>query len=296
MNHRIKIPLLLVCLLLFAGSCKTVYKINSEKVKRISDRRIIRNVLANYLEYNTLSYKFNGEYADSGKTVSFNGNLRIRKDSLVWISVSVALGIELARIQVSRDSLYFMNKIKNEYYIRDVEHISGLFQVDMDYEILQSVLTNQIFLYADDDEQANSRREEVEDDEPDPGAYRKTFVADTDSNLYVLKTFRKRKLKKQIRKNRPEIIVQKFHVIPEIYKISNVNINDISEKRELNISYSDYMPIDSVMVPHTIRMDILENQKNISLTLSFSKITRNSDISFPFTIPEKYSLIEEKRK
>lgn len=286
----------MLCIFLFTGSCKTVYKVNSEKVKRVSDRRIIRNVLGNYLDYNTLSYRFNGEFSDSGKTVSFNGTLRIRKDSLIWISVSVALGIELARIQISKDSLYFMNKIKDEYYIRDVEHISGLFQVDMDYEILQSVLTNQIFLYAEEDEQANSRREEVEDDEPDPGAYRKTFIADTDSNLYVLKTFRKRKLKKHIRKNRPEIIVQVFHIIPEIYKISNVSINDMSEKRELNITYSKFMLLDSVMVPYHIQMDIIEREKMVSLSLDFSKITRNPDVAFPFTIPEKYILIEEKRK
>ena len=295
MKNLFKILLLLFLVLTFL-SCRTTYKINSDKVKRISDRRILRHVISNYVEYSGLAYKFNGEYSDSGKTVSFNGNLRIKKDSVIWISISVALGIELARIQIRPDSVFFMNKIKDEYFINESDYISNLFQVDIDYDILQSILTNEIFLYADDDETANSRREEVEDDEPEPGLFRKTFIADTDSNLYVLKTYRKRKLKKQIKKNRPEIIMQSFRVIPDIYKIQSVCINEISEKRELNISYSNFMVKDSVVMPYSIKIDIKDRNRIVSLSFNFSKITVNPDVSFPFNIPEKYKPIETKRQ
>lgn len=277
-------------------SCRTTYKVGSEKVKRVSDRKIIRNVIKNYLDYNLISYRFNGEYTDSGKTTSFNGTIRIKKDSIMWVSLSVVLGIELARIQITKDSVYFMNKLKDEYFIRDINYISNIFQVDMDYEILQSVITNQIFLYAEEDESANSRREEVIDDEPDPGVYRKTFIADTDSNLYVLKTYRKRKLKKHIKRNRSEIILQTYHVIPDIYKISNVNINDIAEKRELDINYTKFTPLDSIMLPYNIQINIKDRNEAVMLNLDFNKITVNPDITFPFTIPEKYKMIETRQQ
>lgn len=296
MNRAIKIIFLAVVLSAAFSACKTTYQVGSEKVKKISDRKIIRNVIKNYLTYNTLSYRFNGEFSDSGKTTSFNGTIRIKKDSLIWVSLSVVLGIELARIQITKDSVYFMNKIKDEYFIREIDYISNSFQVDVNYEILQSIITNQIFLYAEEDETINERRVEEVDDEPDPGVYRKTFIADTDSNQYVLKTYRKRKLKKHIKKNKPEIILQTFHVIPEIYKISNVNINELNDKRELDISYSEFSPVDSVMIPYNLVINIKDKQKFVSLNLKYSKINLNTDISFPFTIPEKYKPIETRQQ
>jgi hypothetical protein len=296
MKRAIKIIFLAVVLSAAFIACKSTYQVRSEKVKKVSDRRIIRNVIKNYLNYNTLSFRFNGEFSDSGKTTSFNGTIRINKDSIIWVSLSVVLGIELARIQITKDSIYFMNKLKDEYFIRDIGYISNAFQVDMDYEILQSIITNQIFLYAEEDETANVRRVEEVDDEPDPGVYRKTFIADTDSNLYVLKTYRKRKLKKHIKRNRPEIILQTYHVAPEIYKITNVNINDLSEKRELDISYSKFSPIDSVMTPYNLMINIKDKEKSVSLNLEYSKINLNTDISFPFNIPEKFKLIETRQQ
>jgi outer membrane lipoprotein-sorting protein len=296
MNRAIKIMFLAVLLSVAFSACRTTYQAGSEKVKKVSDRKIIRNVIRNYLTYNTLSYRFNGEFSDSGMTTSFNGTIRIKKDSIIWVSLSVVLGIELARIQITKDSVYFMNKIKDEYFIREVDYISNAFQVDVNYEILQSIITNQIFLYAEEDETINERRVEEVDDEPDPGVYRKTFIADTDSNQYVLKTYRKRKLKKHIKRNRPEIILQTYHVLPDIYKISNANINELAEKRELDISYSEFSPIDSVMVPYNLLINIKDKQKSVSLKLEYSKINLNTDISFPFTIPEKYKPIETRQQ
>lgn len=296
MNRAIKIMFLITVLSAAFPACKTTYQVGSEKVKKVSERKIIRNVIKNYLTYNTLSYRFNGEFSDSGKTTSFNGTIRIKKDSIIWVSLSVVLGIELARIQITKDSVYFMNKIKDEYFIREIDYISNAFQVDVNFEILQSIITNQIFLYAEEDETINERRVEEVDDEPDPGVYRKTFISDTDSNQYVLKTYRKRKLKKHIKRNRPEIILQTYHVLPDIYKISNVNINELSEKRELDISYSEFSPIDSVMVPYNLLINIKDKQKFVSLNLEYSKINLNTDISFPFTIPEKYKPIETRQQ
>lgn len=296
MKTPIRISLFILMVLLL-GACKSTYQIRSEKVKRVSDRKIIRHVINHYVDYKAISYKFNGEFSDSGKTVSFSGNLRIKNDSLIWVSISVALGIELARIQITPDSVYFMNKIKDEYFIRNVDYISNVFQVDMDYDILQSILTNRIFLYAEDDEDANQKRREEEPDEyPVPDKYRKTFISDTDSNLYVLKTYRKRKLKKHMKRNRGDIILQTFRVIPDVYKIHSVNINDISEKRELNVEYSKFTAIDSLMLPNHIRIDVKDRSRNVSLDLDFTKITINPEVTFPFTIPEKFKPIETRRQ
>ncbi|PKP22826.1 MAG: hypothetical protein CVU05_02280 [Bacteroidetes bacterium HGW-Bacteroidetes-21] len=277
-------------------SCKTTYRINPDKVKHMSDRRIIRNMMDKYISYNTISYKFNGEFADSAKSTSFNGTLRIKYDSLIWVSIQVALGVEYARIQITKDSIYFMNKFKDEYFVKGIDYIGNLFQVDLNYEMLQSILTNELFLYADKDESDEMKEEDisVNDDEPDIGNLKKTFKADTDSNMYVLKTHRKRKLKKQTRRNKPGIIVQSFRIIPEIFKINEADIYDVSEKRKLNISYSNFVLNGTDTMPNTLKIAISDKTKDVSLMLNYNKVTINSDVSFPFNIPEKFKPIQMK--
>ncbi|NJO89334.1 MAG: DUF4292 domain-containing protein [Chloroflexia bacterium] len=42
----------------------------------------------------------------STKTITLKGNLRIQKDSLIWISLS-GFGIEAARLKCTKDSVFF---------------------------------------------------------------------------------------------------------------------------------------------------------------------------------------------
>jgi tellurite resistance-related uncharacterized protein len=41
-----------------------------------------------------------------------------------------------------------------------------------------------------------------------------------------------------------------------------------------------------------IKMQVETSQKNMSTEIKYNKITVNSDLSFPFKIPEKYKRIE----
>lgn len=258
----------------------------------MGDRKLLKNVITNYVPYESLSYKLNGQFGDTSNSQSFNGTLRIRKDSLVWASLSVALGVELARIQIRKDSVYFMNRIKNEYFIKDIEMFERMYQIDFTYGMLQNILTNEIFLYAENDENSNARKPELEEEEPGMDEFKKTFIADTDSNQYILKTHRKRKLKKQTRRNKPGAIVQTFTVIPDIFKISSVTINEISEKRQLTINYSKYILNGIYMMPHEIKLSISNKKKSVHLSLELTKITINPDVTYSFNIPEKYKRIE----
>lgn len=291
MNTGIKILLLLLLSGLFF-SCKSTYRINPDKVKRLNDRRIIRNMMDNYVPYKTLSYKFSGEFEDSAKTTSFNGAIRIGRDSIIWVSIYVAMGVEFARIQITKDSVFFMNKFKDEYFKKGIDYIGNIFQVDLNYEMLQSILTNEIFLYAESDESNNVKEEELSADDPDIGDFKKIFKADTDSNMYVLKTHRKRKLRKQTRRNKPGLIVQSFRVIPDIFKISEADIYDVSEKRKLNISYSKFTLNGTYTMANNVKVSIADKNRKVSLTLDYNKITVDPDISFPFNIPEKYKQIQ----
>lgn len=59
---------------------------------------------------------------------SFNdlsGQLRMRKDSLVWVSVTATMGVEVLRAKISNDSIWILNRLEKTYL---AEHVDSLDQ------------------------------------------------------------------------------------------------------------------------------------------------------------------------
>lgn len=59
---------------------------------------------------------------------SFNdlsGQLRMRKDSIVWVSVTATMGVEVLRAKISTDSIWILNRLEKTYL---AEHVDSLDQ------------------------------------------------------------------------------------------------------------------------------------------------------------------------
>ncbi len=281
---------LIVVIIFTLISCKTTRKISSEKVRPMGTGKLYSMVASNYLPYKTLSIKFDVNIKFDDVDRSIGGTLRIRKDSLIWISLTPVLGIELARIQLTPDSIMFINKLKNEYFVKSYDYFDNKFQTDLSFKDLQAIFTDEMFLYSETDEENNERLNANNKEEK---FYRKTFISTTDSNLYVLQTHRQHKINKHIKRNKTAgFIVENIGVTPDIFKISNISVNDYGEKRTLKIQYSDYIDVNTKVMPSVIKMQIQTPQKQMNAEIKYNKITVNSDISFSFNISDKYKRIE----
>ena len=53
-----------------------------------------------------------------------SGQLRMRKDSLVWLSVTATLGVEVLRAKVSTDSVWIVNRIEKTYLAEPMKNLS----------------------------------------------------------------------------------------------------------------------------------------------------------------------------
>ena len=54
-----------------------------------------------------------------------SGQLRMRKDSLVWVSVTATMGVEVLRAKISNDSIWILNRLEKTYL---AEHVDSLDQ------------------------------------------------------------------------------------------------------------------------------------------------------------------------
>ena len=77
-----------------------------------------------------------------GNGLSFDdlsGQLRMRKDSLVWVSVT-AMGIELARMKVSTDSVWVINRMDKTYLAEPLDAISDQLGMPWSLPLVQAQL------------------------------------------------------------------------------------------------------------------------------------------------------------
>jgi len=269
-NIKFFLGIILLTLILF--SCKTTRTIIKEPIKEYGADYLFEQLKKNELKFNFFSAKFSIVYINDKNKVSFRGQIRIKKDSLIWISFSPALGIEVARLMITDDSVRFINRINDTYFIGDYDFVNDFLETNIDFDIIQSFITGNDFTYYENGK----------------------FRASIDSKEYRLSTAARSKLKKYVKESEenPKVFIQTIWLNPENFKISQVHIKEIKKENiKLEAIYDDFIFIDQQLFPSNINFHVLA-ENNIKLSVDYSKIIINKPLRFPFKIPRKFTQIQ----
>lgn len=268
---RFVFPLLV---LIFFG-CKSTKEVTKQKLEHYSTKELLDS-LENYeMHFQSLSTKAEITYFDEKET-SFKANLRIRKDSAIWISITPALGIEFARVLVTKDTVLFMDRMHNKFFAGDFTYINKLFNVELDYKMLESLLIGNSIEF--------EKNEKI-----------KTSI-DRQKDLYFIGTERKRKVKKDIKKELKkdkEIIKDQTQILwiyPNSFKIAELLLKDPEKNQSLQGIFSDHRIVENQILPFKLNYTI-ESKKTLKIDVNYGKVTLNNDLNFSFKIPEKYEQI-----
>lgn len=272
-NFNISFKVLLVLpLILLITSCGTSRKIIREPLKEQGSEYLFSHLKSNELQYKYFSARFTASYINQKNETSFSGQIRIQKDSLIWISISPVLGIEMARLLITNDSVKYMNRIDNNYFISDFNYINTLVNSTLDFDMLQAFLTGNDFSFYE-----NS-----------------SFRASIDNEEYKLVTTNRRKLKKYVRNNQfINIPTQHIWLSPETFKISRVMIRELIQGgRKLEGNYI-YIHDGKQLVPEKLSFDLEMSEKKNHINVQYTKINTADSLAFPFRIPEKYKKVDK---
>ncbi|MBN2682141.1 MAG: DUF4292 domain-containing protein [Bacteroidales bacterium] len=281
----ISIALVLACFGLV--SCKTKKTASVEenhdknkKLKSLSVKKIHQELEEKYLNFNTFSSKLNIEFDNGEKSQSVKANIRISKDSTIWVSIIPALGIEMARVSLTQDSVKFLNKLSSQYFVGDYEYLSNMFHLELDYNLVQDLIMNELFMYPMPDDSIKLRQH---------------FNADNDSVYYYLNSVKEKKVKRLQKKNKTEGLIDQTVIInPDFFKIEEVQINDFDLDLAFNIKYSGFNQNDTTKCfPTKSDIEIKFEEKNVKISLEYSKITLDKSLKFIFSIPEKFQRINK---
>lgn len=259
------------------------------KIRSYGIGKLIDSISSKYLVFDTLSVKFKIHVDLADESHNLDGVFRIKKDSMLWISLSAPLGIEAARFLLTKDSIYFMNKLKKEYFVRPYSFFENNYHVELTFNDLQALLSDQIFLFSETDEESNLMMNQNSNEKD---YVRKTFFRDKDSVNYILKTHRKQRIKRYLKKYPgQELMVENIKITPNTFKIQSVEVVDYVEGRNLNIQYDQFESINNTLFPRLVNFLFADSVKKYQMQLDYSKVKVGNDVTFPFNIPDSYKRI-----
>ena len=82
----------------------------------------------------------------SSSPMSVNANMRVRRGEIIRFSVAPILGIEVARIDITPDKIMAVDRMNKRYVEFGFAEISSLLNTELDFNILQSLILNEIFI------------------------------------------------------------------------------------------------------------------------------------------------------
>lgn len=245
-----------------------------------SSRTLASLLKQNQADYSMFSGRMKTSVLVDDKATDFTVSMRIRKDSMIWASISPALGIEVLRIAATRDSIKFLDRLHNKYFIGDYDTLSSMLRTEIDLEVLQSLLTGNSVEFYEEDEKLRSG---------------------IDSCKYILGTIRKRKLRRIIQKGKElKEPAQNIWLLDSTFKISRILFREFESRREFDARFGDFQVPElpegqtkQVFLPFTISYKV-KADKVININGEYTKVSINKPQTFPFSIPEGYERIGSK--
>jgi hypothetical protein len=251
------------------SSCQTKRRLIKAPIKVEGPEYLFQKLQENEFKFRTFSAKFNIDYTIKRKSFEFKGQVNIVKDSAIWIIFNQDLGIEMARLLITQDSVKFIDRINKKYFAGDYLFVNNFLKTNVDFGVLQSIILGNDFEYYDNAE----------------------FKAGVDSRQYKLTTTERHKLKKHVRNagDAERVFLQSIWLSPENFKITQIKLKELTKSsKKLTAGYFDFKNIEGQLFPFSIAYE-LEATTPVRVKLEYSKISLNQSVSFPFKIPTKYA-------
>lgn len=219
------------------------------------NKNLLEKLRGNVIGYNTFSAKLKVDYeSDTKQPPEVTANIRMTKDSIIWISVSAPIIGEVARAIITPDSLKAVNKMDKKVYLRDIKNAQDLLNIPFDFKTLQDMIVgNPIFL--------------------------------TDSIFQVVKTPAVISFSCE-----SEVFTSLFNVFADDYVLqqSKVMDKDKGQNRSCELTYGEYKSMGGHKFA-TRRRVYVEAKGVTKINMEFNKVDFDQPLSYPFTIPASYT-------
>ena len=212
-------------------------------------------IKAQQLNYNTFSAKANAELSIDGDNNDVTLNIRIARDKKIWVSVikTVLIDIDLARVLITPDSIFLVNKWEKTYVRKPFSFIHTYGGKQFNYKTLESLLVG------------NALPEILND--------KSTAIQKDNSNTILSGSLQN--------------VVYKLLLGVDM-RVAQLNLSNPAEAQTLQVNDKEFIQVGNKTVPSRIDIQSAIKDKKIQVNLQYSKVDFDQQLDFPFNIPESY--------
>jgi len=299
MNKMIKSLVLSLFIIVALSGCKTKRVTQKSPLVNVSSNFILDQVIQSEFEFKTINAKLHVDVDAPNQKNSFKINMRSKSDSLIWMSITPALGIEAARLLIQPDTLKYIDKLKKEYFIGDYSLLDTVFRYETQFSFMENLLIgNPVELLPQE-----------------------KYSASVEGLNYVLQTKVKRKIKKALDLNKKDmvedslytemdvvkerkfekavdklseedLIIKRYYVRASDFRISSTIIDDVLYKRNIVIDYNEFEDVDGIPFPMKVSITATTPEETTRFDIEYSRIRTNENQGYPFKIPSKYEPLQ----
>jgi hypothetical protein len=247
--------LLVIIIILFASCKSKAVLAEGNATKSLDAIKIVNSIYANVTDFKTMYIKANARYKDDKNSQSVTAEIRIQKDEKILVSVRV-LGFTVAKALITPTSVQYYEKIGSAYFEGDYSALSKWLGTDLDFQKLQNLFLGK----------------------PLYDLKNQKLKAEIVNNLY------------QLQGNSSDMVAT-YDFESDNFLLKNQQFNQLSQNRKLQVSYPDYNKFAELILPLSITMDANQNQKNTNIQLEYKTVNLNEELSFPYSVPDRYERI-----
>lgn len=247
MNNKLQ-PLLLVIILFVAASC-------SKKISTLP--RISSSELAlEEIDFDYMEGKARMVFKDDSKEGEVKANIRVRKDSVIWMNFSV-IGVQGGRVLINKDSITIIDNVHKEYRVFDFKTLSAKLHIEVNYGLIQSALLGNLLFPKHESDSVEQK-----------GA---TFL---------------------LRQSSGTVSVLNF-ISAATMKIQKVELHESDTYNALTLNYGNFQAVGSKIFPYDCTINLFYKAPrgvlNTTIIFEYTKAeVGTKELRFPFSIPKKY--------
>ena len=237
----------------------TVVKPTEANTQKADTQQLIQSTLQqlqkNRIDFTTFSAKLDVDYKGTdGKSNDVNANIRMYKDSAIWISLNATLlSIEGLRLLITKDSVKLLNKLEKTYAARGVSFLKETTSLPLNLYILQDlIIGNPVYVDSNITRYSSGN-----------GTVTLLSLGSLFKNMLTLNETDK-------------AIVHS--------KLTDV---DLYHNRTADLNYAEYEDKKGPLFP-TKRQIVVSERGRLEVKLHFKNYTFNEEVSFPFSVPKNY--------
>ncbi|MFZ4456405.1 MAG: DUF4292 domain-containing protein [Bacteroidales bacterium] len=227
-------------------------------VKEIASKQEVSTLFEQVPHFDT----FRSQIQIETSGLNAKGDLRVIKNSAIYLSVQAFLGIEVARLKITPDSLIAIDRLHRRYFADTFNHIYGFKNQGINYFTIQGLLTNTLFLQGLDSLSMN-----------DVDAFR----------------WEKTGAETELTSKQQEFA--KF-TLDKDFQLKRTTLGDNSDRLNMKWEYSDFTTIAKYIFPQHSDIYISSPRKKVSASLQFGRIEIGKQFQVDAQIPIRYSRVD----